>query len=168
MYQPEVDQLKHLLDYDPGTGVFHWKVASGKAAKGGAAGYKDPHGYIIIRSRGRAYKAHRLAWLFVKGTWPKEQIDHANGVREDNRIENLRECSGLENQQNRKRNRNNTSGYMGVSFKKKEGMFYASIRHTGKNLHLGAYKTAEAASEAYKAAKRALHAFQPVTREGAA
>ena len=90
--------LREALHYDPDTGIFTWKVATASCVKVGAeAGCVKNDGYRAIGMGGKSYKAHRLAWLYVHGEWPKEQIDHINHIRTDNRMENLRPASGGEN-----------------------------------------------------------------------
>lgn len=165
MYQPEVDQLKELLDYSPDTGEFRWKVSRGAVVSAGdLAGNTQTGGYSQIKCRGHMYMAHRLAWLFTYGNWPKHHIDHKNGIRKDNRIANLRECSPTENGQNRNLGRKNTSGFFGVSFYKPTSKWKAQIMLGGVKKHLGYYPTPEQAHQAYLEAKAKLHTFQPIPR----
>lgn len=111
------ERLKELLHYDPETGIFTWKVSRGPARKGDVAGPRvSPRGYSILRVDGPHYLQHRLAWLYVYGVFPILQIDHINGVRTDNRIQNLRLATNGENQSNAKLQKNNTSNYKGVSW----------------------------------------------------
>ncbi|HDS1550738.1 TPA: HNH endonuclease [Stenotrophomonas maltophilia] len=106
---------------------------------------------------------HRIVWLLTHGTWPKDQIDHINGVRTDNRPENLRQASALDNQQNLKTRVDNTSGYPGV--RRSLSRWSALIAHGGKRHYLGNYDTPEQAYAAYLEAKSRLHTFNPVPRE---
>ena len=106
-------ELKDLLHYDPETGVFTWlKSGKGRKANGETRGLTN--GYFTIRINWRQYKAHRLAWLYVYGVWPKGQIDHINHNTTDNRIANLREVTNQENHRNMSLSKNNTSGVTGV------------------------------------------------------
>lgn len=107
------------------------------------------------------YFAHRLAWLIYYGTWPKDQIDHIDGDRSNNRIANLREATHDENceNQHRAQSDNYTTGLLGASFDKRKRVFRASIMVKKVVYRLGTFKTAEEAHQAYLAAKRQLHAF---------
>ncbi|MCK9994454.1 MAG: hypothetical protein Dbin4_02974, partial [Alphaproteobacteria bacterium] len=94
-------RLKELLHYDPDTGVFTRRVqTSSNARVGDVAGCLHPEGYRHIQIDGKRYAAHRLAWLYMTGEWPTNQLDHLNGVRDDNRWGNLREATHGQNQQN--------------------------------------------------------------------
>ena len=153
------ERLRELLNYDRETGVFTRNEDRGGYAAGSASGCKS-HGYLTIKVDRIAYQAHRLAWLYVYGRWPRDQIDHINGIRDDNRIVNLREATGAKNQQNRRRaTANNTTGVLGVSWHKRDKKFRASIQISGENKHIGYFNTAAAASLAYVTAKRKLHPF---------
>ncbi len=153
------DQLKDMLDYDAGTGVFVWKTRPSKAVRAGdVAGCVEKRiGYITIGIAGRVYKAHRLAWLYVYGSWPKGLIDHINGNKADNRIDNLRDVFADGNSQNvRKPNRRNKSGFMGVIWF--QNKWRASMSVNGKSKWLGDYSTPEEAHQVYLEAKRKYHA----------
>ena len=145
------EELREQLDYDPETGVFTWRVAKSNRVKvGGIAGSYDRDGYIRIQVRGRLCGAHRLAWLYVHGAWPLEQIDHINGVRDDNRIANLRDATNTDNCRNAKKRRDTRCALKGVYMEGKR--FCASICVRGKNIRLGLYDTEEEAHAAYVAA----------------
>ena len=113
-------KLKEFLTYIPDTGLFIWNVSRGKAKKGNIAGVmcKD-RGYIRIQVDGILYHGHRLAWYFIHGSIPQGEIDHINGVKTDNRIENLRPVDRAINNQNKAIGCNNTSGCVGVTWDKK-------------------------------------------------
>jgi hypothetical protein len=153
------------LNYDPNTGVFTWAISSARRIQVGArAGCLDKAGYIQIRIDGKIHRAHRLAWFFVHGVYPADQIDHINGVRDDNRISNLRIATHGENQQNRGKQKNNTSGYLGVSWHKHRGKFSAQIQVNGKQKNLGYFDDPDEAHQAYVTAKADLHQFNPIPR----
>lgn len=101
-------RLKEILHYDPDTGIFTRRLDRGpNAPKDSVAGTPDKNGYIVIKVDFTQYKAHRLAWLYIYGVWPNNQIDHINHIVDDNRIVNLRDVTNSENQANR-RDRINT------------------------------------------------------------
>lgn len=161
-----VEQLREELDYSPQTGEFRWKKADkmGPRLAGKIAGGVTSLGYWKIRVCGELYVAHRLAWLHVHGRWPAQQLDHINGDRADNRIENLRECSPGENSQNRAKSKNNTSGFNGVSWSSATNNWRARIRINRKLLELGGYSTPEEAYSKYLEVKAQVHKFQPSPR----
>jgi len=140
--------VKSLFDYDPNTGVFKRKVTVSNNAKvGQTLDSKNSHGYLQAAIKKKSFKVHRLIWLYVYGEFPKDTIDHINGIRDDNRIENLRACTNKENLQNKKFFKNNTTGYKGVV--KKGNKFVAQIGFNGKCKHLGYFLKAEDAHKAY-------------------
>ena len=154
-----VKQLKDTLDYDANTGVFVWKIRPSKAVKAGnVAGCVEKRiGYVTIGIAGRIYKAHRLAWLYTYGQWPKGLIDHINGEKSDNKINNLRDVFADGNSQNvRKPNSRNKSGFMGVIWF--QSKWRASMSVNGKSKWLGDYATPEEAHQVYLEAKRKYHA----------
>lgn len=126
-------RLKELVTYNPQTGLFI------RNKNGKVIGNVHHTGYIRFMLDKKEYLAHRLAWLYMYGVIPKNQIDHKNNDRSDNRIDNLREVTHSENQQNRLINENNTSGVTGVYFSKRSNRWYAQISIDGKNIHLGQF-----------------------------
>jgi len=153
----DYETLKNMLDYDPVTGLFHWRVYRNWQAKpGDRAGTIDSKGHRQIRIFNVAHLAHRLAWLYVHGVMPTDVLDHINGNKDDNRIANLRDVVTAVNCQNELRARaNNTCGVLGVT--EKRYSFVAQIYANGKKIYLGSFRTAQAAHEAYISAKRELH-----------
>lgn len=145
------DRLKSLLSYDSETGVFTWRINVSNRLKGTVAGSVRANGYLVIKISGRNYRAHRLAWLYAYGVWPKEQIDHRNGDRKDNRVNNLREATHQENQMNQKFHADNTSGFRGVNWHTRAKKWVAQIQKGGRSRYLGSFPTPEAASAAYEA-----------------
>ena len=148
-----VDSLRELLHYDPSTGDFTWRVRIANVAAGTIAGKLLPTGYRVIRVRGRAYYAHRLAWLFMTGQWPRQQIDHINNTTGDNRWLNLREATQAQNNANRRVR--TSSGFKGVYRAGKR--FSAFATYNGKSTYLGTFSTAAEASAAYLAKAREIH-----------
>jgi HNH endonuclease/AP2 domain len=140
--------FRERLTYDPATGVFRWKVSGHKVRVGMVAGTKHRGGHIAIRVKGKVYYAHRLAWLFMTGQWPKDQIDHIDGNPANNRFDNLREATHAQNCANR---RHRGPGLKGAVFDKSTGKWHSRIRHQGKKKYLGYFNTAEEAHAAYVA-----------------
>jgi hypothetical protein len=158
-----LQRLKELLRYDPQNGLFYWNVSvSNKCKKGNVAGSASSHGYVQITVDGKNHRGHRLAWFYMMGEWPKDQLDHKNGNRSDNKWANLREASNKFNMENlHKANRNNGCGLLGVHYLtsgKRSRRWMAEIMVSGKHKFLGYHETAEKAHEAYLSAKRELHA----------
>lgn len=153
------DELKSKLHYNPETGIFTWNISPVRPVKAGSiAGSVDGNGYILIGISCKRISAHRLAWLYAHGHFTTSDIDHINGVRNDNRLCNLREATRSQNLFNRSgANKNNTSGFKGVAFNKRSESFRAMIRINGKNTNLGYFNTPEEASEAYQTAARKYH-----------
>lgn len=148
-------ELIQLLSYDPSTGKFVWNVAPRRGiAAGTSAGTPRPDGYQKIAIRERGYMAHRLAWFYVHGQWPAHQIDHINGVRNDNRISNLREVTHAENLHNMPRAR-------GYTWHKKDRKWQAQIQINGKYVYLGYFATEQEARDAYLKAKTIFHPTAP-------
>lgn len=156
-------RVRELFNYDPLTGVFSWRVSPCNFIKAGsAAGHASPEGYVVIGVDYLVLKAHRVAWLHFYGECPDDlHIDHVNGCRSDNRIENLRLCNRAQNAQNLQRayRNNRSSGILGVYFHKQARKWQAKIQIDGKPKSLGLYHTKEEAAEAYAEAKRAIHPF---------
>lgn len=153
--------LKRLLEYDEKTGSFTWKVSPSRNVRAGeSAGSVTSEMYTSITIMRKHYQAHRLAWLYVHGVWPKSVLDHIDTNRVNNRISNLREASFIENGQNRIRPQtNNTTGMLGVYQLRGRKNWRAQIRINKKQVYLGTFKTIGAAHDAYLAAKREFHPF---------
>ena len=147
------ERLKELLHYDPETGGFTRLVGRSGCQVGVIKNKPNSgHGYISITIDQKSYLTHRLAWLYVYGRFPPEQIDHINHDRVDNRITNLREATHHENQKNRAKNPRNTSGVVGVSWNKAVGVWQAMINVNRKQKYLGTFKNKEDAIAAREAA----------------
>ncbi len=148
-------RLRELLNYNPLTGEFRWAPSTNKRFRGKPAGSINNHGYHRIQIDKREYVAHRLAWLFVHGEWPIEEIDHVNGDRKDNRLENLRQATRAENQRNSANWRRSSAGLRGVQRVNKK--YHAHIQCDGKQSHIGSFASPEAAHAAYYAEASRLH-----------
>jgi len=153
-----VERLRAVLDYDPASGVFRWRVDTGKKRLAGTvAGCSTKTGHAVIGIDGRLYLAHRLAWMWVNGQWPAEEIDHRNGDPSDNRITNLREASHAQNMRNSSIRSHNTTGFKGVHFYKRTGAWTAKVTAGGRQHFLGYFRSAQDAHAAYVAAAVRVH-----------
>lgn len=151
------DRLRYLLHYDAETGIFRHIIARGPCSAGAVAGCINAIGYVRICVDYVDYAAHRLAWIYVHGVMPPDQIDHINGRRDDNRLCNLRLADNSQNNQNRPLQSNSTSGFKGVSLHKKSGLWFAYAQAKGIRKSAGYHRTAEEASIAAIAMRSRLH-----------
>lgn len=152
-----LEELKEILTYNPETGLFTRKTSSGGQKVGSIAGSPHPKGYVRIQLKGKTYLAHRLAWFITYSEWPANDVDHINGLRNDNRILNLREATRSENMQNLLVPTPNETGYPGVYINRNK--YSSKITINGESKHLGSFDTAEEASNAYLLAKKELHPY---------
>jgi hypothetical protein len=148
-------ELKQELNYDPDTGVFI--RLTGVRGKGRRAGWMGTNSRgqraRLIMVRSCRYQASHLAYLFMIGQWPPDEMDHINRDASDDRWLNLRPATRSENEWNKDAYKNNKSGYKGVYLH--SGCYWvASIRRNGNRVSLGTFPSAEAAAEAYKTAAR--------------
>lgn len=154
-------ELTDLLEYDVKTGLFTWKVrACRNRFAGQKAGTTRKNGYVEITIDRKCYQAHRLAWFYVHKKWPDNQIDHINHNPTDNRIDNLRDATNLENGRNQKLNIRNTSGHAGVHWNTKDKRWIASIKVHGTRKYLGCFTQKEEAVQVRREAEIA-HNFHP-------
>lgn len=151
-----LEQARDLFYFDGS--VLRNRVTRNKAKAGQPAGSVGAEGYVRVRVGHYKFRAHRIVWLITYGSWPKGQIDHINGVRDDNRLENLRDVTALDNQRNAKIRVDNKSGVTGVEFE--NGFWIARIKINGKKYRLGRFRTKEAASFARRAAEARI-GFHP-------
>jgi len=156
--------LRSLLNYEPKTGEWRWRYRkSGRAAIGQIAGSINSNGHRGIRIDGVMYQAHRLAFLYMNGTWPIDQVDHRNGVKDDNRWTNLREATNGQNSMNRGTRSDSRSGHKGVYLYGGD-RFRAKIVVDGRQIYLGIFSTKEEAAAAYRVAADRFHG--PFARSG--
>ncbi len=160
---PDLNYLKSLIQYCPNTGNIWWldtEHVSKKLRGQLANSYFKSTGYKRICIDKKIYCQHRIAWLFGHRKEPVGMIDHINGIRDDNRLENLRDVSNSVNGQNKKiAMSSNRIGVLGVRYRKSRisKPYEACIKVNGKNKYLGNYSTPEEAHQAYLTAKRELH-----------
>ncbi len=133
--------LCSLVHYAPETGVF-------TNSEGVPLGRNSGGGYLRFKVAGREYQAHILAWFYMKGVWPKGQVDHKDHDRKNNIFDNLRDVSVSVNQANRRLFKNNQSGTTGVRLDKRRGKWQARVPYEGRFLHLGYFPTQQAAVDA--------------------
>lgn len=157
--------LHECFSYDPWTGDLTWKerpIEHFKSSRGrnianatyaGKIAGAMSHGYNSVVIGASGYRAHRIIWAMVYGEWPKDQIDHINLDRTDNRIANLRLATNGENSCNRFSQSNNKCGYKGVSYHKASGKYEAKV----SKVYLGLFQTAELAYAACCAARESMH-----------
>jgi hypothetical protein len=155
MPDPSQEYLRANLHYDALTGIFKWRQRRFRAQSGLAAGCINREGYRQIRLDDKLYVASRLAWIYSHGEIPAAfEIDHRNGIRDDDRLENLRLATDRQQAQNRGRLRNNTSGKTGVIWNRRKRIWMAKIRIRGRRVYIGSAKSFEAACRLRDAAER--------------
>lgn len=143
------EEVKARYDYDPAGFLLHKRGPHQHSGK--RAGYADAHkkGYWVIECRGKRYPAHRLIYLWHHGTYPVYSVDHINRVKTDNRIENLRDGTPSEQNQNVEYAGKNRTGYRGIDFRKDKQRYRGVVGFNGKKHKTKNYKTADAAYKAY-------------------
>ena len=160
---PDLNYLKSILDYDSSTGVFTWKISNSKRIKSrdvdGCLWFNPKNTdnkYYKIQINKKLYQLHRVAYYYITGIDAAEnKVDHINGNTLDNRFDNLRLGTQADNCKNRKENKNNKSGFKGVSWHKKKKRWRAQIRVNNKRIHLGYFNNKFYAAVVYaRAAKK--------------
>lgn len=150
MPKPEItaEELRAALTYEPGTGIFRW------TKNGKIAGHVRSDGYTDIRFKDCLFRAHRLAWLWMTGSWPTMPwIDHIDRDPGNNRWGNLREVTLSQNHQNQKVRKDSRVGLRGVEAHK-SGLWRARLVIQGKRIHVGYFKTPQEAFAARIEAER--------------
>jgi HNH endonuclease len=148
--------LRTILRYNKRTGLFTWRINKGPTArKNGIAGSYNGQGYRDIMIDGTTYRASRLAFLYVNGRWPKNDVDHIDANRTNDAWKNLRPATRGQNCWNRKLSTANTTGAKGVD-RVKYGLYRAKIQHKGKVIYLGRFQTLNEAALTYATAAKRL------------
>ena len=155
---PYYGKARDELKYNPETGDIFRYIKSRNRYK--VVGTINGHGYrqigMTINDRQKILYVHRIAWFVTYGELPNI-IDHIDGNRINNKISNLRPCTHQENQFNRDKSNNNTSGFKGVSWDKRGKKWKSEIRNNGKKMYLGSFNCPKEASEVYEAKAKELH-----------
>jgi hypothetical protein len=150
-------EIHRLFEYNADTGAFVRKVKTAIAAKvGDKAGYLNKQGYIQMRVAGKTYQAHSLAWLYVHGEIPA-MLDHIDGDRSNNAINNLRIADKSINGFNREKKSDSSSVFKGVLWSKKYKKWEAKINANRKRTHLGYFDCEQEAAHAYNKSAVELH-----------
>ena len=158
------EEAIQAVKYDRNTGNF-WRARDSARTKiGYAVGYKNQDGYMVAKIGCRRYMLHRVAWLIEYGAWPEGEIDHINGNRADNRIENLRVVSRSQNMMNSRAKSTNKLGIKGVR-QMPNGMFQARITRDRKCHHLGTFSSFQEATRAWQAAADQIHGDYKVLKQ---
>lgn len=154
-----VARIRETLEYCPESGLMYWKAGHpNKSSCRRLAGTWSGGRYVRIGVMGRLMLMHRVVWAYVHGHFPSVDIDHINGCKTDNRIENLRPATKKTNNENQIRpRRDNTSGYLGVCWAEEKGRWKAQIQTDRKNKCLGYFEDPAVAHQAYLQAKRERH-----------
>ena len=156
---PDHDILHEKLRYDAETGLLWFKSKKTKRSQGVdfQAGNIENRGYVSIGFQGRKYLAHRIIWKMLHKVDPSTDIDHINGVRDDNRADNLRLASKQQNRHNSQRQKRNSSGIKGVGWNKAGKKWTARIQCNGVKVFVGYFKTAEEANTALTEVRKKYH-----------
>jgi hypothetical protein len=130
------EKLKEALEYNPETGKFFWKIRTSKRIHiGDEAGCLAGNGHILIRMYGKLYQASRLAWLYVYGENPLEEIDHKDVNSSNNKIDNLRLATRMQNQWNTRVTSRSKTGIKGVCWNKSSNKWHVQINHNNQRVY---------------------------------
>ena len=148
-------ELKSILSYDPSTGIFRWlKRISIRASVGRIAGTNNGNGYVRMSMYGVRYHAHRLAFLYMTGSLPLEDVDHVDGDRSNNRWSNLRSVSHRDNCKNQRPRAKAIQAPIGVHWDRSRSKWMASIKSGRGSKHLGRFDDLSDAMEARRVAEQ--------------
>lgn len=135
-----IERLRELFELDEAAGLLRWRVSpTSKVKAGSVAGGENQGGYPVVTVDSKKILIHRIVFAMVNGYLPK-QVDHINGVRNDNRPCNLRAATQLQNNQNRRTRKDSSSGIKGVCWNSRLGKWEARVRANGKNNYLGLFR----------------------------
>jgi hypothetical protein len=151
-----LEYINEYLTYDASTGNLYQRKKRPKIQVGALAGGLNRKGYRYIQLDGRKYPAHHIVWVIETGIFPKKQIDHIDGNKLNNKFSNLREVTNKQNTENRGKQRNNKTGYKGVSFNNRLKKYVAQIQHNNQPIYIGIYATAYDAHLAYETKAKEL------------
>jgi len=155
---PTIEELNRRFRYDAVSGLLYIKNSTNPRTKvGEICGYRGPNGYLRVKINYKPFMVHRVIWAMVHGAWPKEMIDHINGARDDNRLENLRDATCSENLWNQGIAKNNKSGVKGVSWSAQNQKWKAVVKFKRKPNFIGYFNTLEDADAAIREAREKLH-----------
>lgn len=156
---PTAEEIRSIFHYDPVTGLFTYRVSRGPRKAGDVSGTLSKDGRTVLNYLGQLYQAHRVAWVYMTGEWPKFEIDHRDSKPLNNAWSNLRDVTSTVNKQNMREapKSKKYSPLLGAQWCAQIGRWKSSIRASGKLRHLGTFDTDVEASEAYLKAKRSLH-----------
>lgn len=175
-----IPEIRQLVRADFQSGKLYWlERPSGGMARRGAAIFNarqankeatslDKHGYLRIAIKGKTLFAHRVIWALAYDEWPSMALDHINGNKSDNRLDNLRLVSVSENGRNQSLSAVSTSGVTGVCRDRRPGQWQAYIRVNGRKVHLGTFASLEDAAEARRIASNdaGYHANHGRSKQG--
>lgn len=150
--------IKDIISYNPDTGQFHLKVdRSPRSKKGDRCGWLTDRGYRMIEVNGKGYSEQRLAFLLMTGELPIKQMDHINGIKDDNRWYNLREASPSENSCNKPVRPDSGTGIKGVAYYKETNRYHVQITVNGKQQRFGCYEGLELAELVAREVRNKYH-----------
>lgn len=161
MIEPDIDHIREIFHYDPISGFLYWNYdRSSNAKKGSRAGSLTNSGYREVRVGNKQVLAHRVIWGIVYGEYPKEEIDHIDGNKDNNSLLNLRSVTKSQNQRNAGIRSDNKTGVSGVRWHAFHKKWAAQIKVDGKNLHLGYFEEFDKAVLARREAE-IIHEYHP-------
>ena len=149
----DIYELKDLIEYNPITGIFTWNKSRPGVTKGSVAGFINQKGYKILKIKRKKFFASNIAWFYMTGEWPENQVDHINRIKNDDRWENLRKATVSQNGMNRVW-KTTKSGITGVKWYSNRNSWKVSIMKNGKSYFLGWYKDFDIAVQKRKEAEK--------------